>query len=103
VRATQTSTDARVLELPEVIREHVHFVDDPRVATLKDVPILVLDYDDDLDLAADVHAKNQYRRMVEAFVEFVRGLQSRQVAHDLPDSVPSFADVQRWTEFYQDE
>ena len=67
-----------------VIVQNVHYVNDERVVSLKGVPVLVLDFDEDLDLASDEHSKQRYRKMIEAYVGFVRqmmafvGLQREQ-------------------------
>ena len=42
------------------------------MVSLKGVPVLVLDFDEDLDLASDEHSKQRYRKMIEAYVGFVR-------------------------------
>ena len=48
-------------------------MNDERVVSLKGVPfVLVLDFDEDLDLASDEHSKQRYRKMIEAYVGFVR-------------------------------
>ena len=96
----QLNMDGCVLH--ELIKDHVHFVNDERVPDLQHVPTLVLEYDDDLDLDADIDVKNKYRRMVEVFVEYVRKVQSRNERRHLSRSVPSFAEVQGWSAFYDE-
>ena len=59
-------------DVPDVILQNVHYVNDERVVSLKGVPVLVLDFDEDLDLASDEHSKQRYRKMIEAYVGFVR-------------------------------
>ena len=59
-------------DVPDIIFQNVHYVNDERVVSLKGVPVLVLDYDEDLELASDEHSKERYRKMVEAYVGFVR-------------------------------
>ena len=59
-------------EVPDVIRESVCHVDDERVAALKGVPILILEYDDDINMESDMHVKDDYRKKVEIFVDYVR-------------------------------
>ena len=56
---------------PASIRDDVAFVDDDRVAALKTTPVLVVEYDDDLDLDADEVAKEALRAKVECFVGYV--------------------------------
>lgn len=88
---------------PELIGDDVHFVNDERVAPLRDVPALILDYDDDLDLSADAEKKNRYRQMVSAFVEYVREAHALRASRECSDGVPSFDEVQRWSAFYRDD
>ena len=102
-------------ELPDLIKDNVLYLNDARVPALKNVPTLVLDYDDDINLDADEESKNRYRRMVEAFVEYVRGVRknrgggegeapfSSSSSSSSSESVPSFAEVQRWSAFYGEE
>ena len=59
-------------EVPDAIRGSVCHVDDERVTALKGVPILILEYDDDINLEADLHVKDNYRTKVEVFVDYLR-------------------------------
>ena len=97
--------DEGVCHLPDIIKDNVMYLDDERVPALRRVPTLILDYDDDINLDADEESKNRYRRMVEAFVEYVRGVSDRrrQASSSSASAVPSFAEVQRWKEFYGEE
>ena len=63
---------------PASIRDDVAFVDDDRVAALKTTPVLVVEYDDDLDLDADEVAKEALRAKVECFVGYVRERAARR-------------------------
>jgi hypothetical protein len=79
------------------------YLKDERVPTLRNVPTLILDYDDDINLDADEDAKNRHRRMVETFVDYVRETRESRRASSSESSIPSFAEVQRWSEFYREE
>jgi len=95
--------EVHTLPVPDLIKDRVVYANDDRVSALKNVPTLVLDYDDDIDLEADEQAKQRYRMMVETFVDYVRETRELNNMRGSAETVPSFAEVQRWSHFYEEE
>ena len=86
--------------LPDLIKGHVLYLNNDRVSALKNIPALVLDYNDDIDLEADVQAKERFRAMVETFVDCISETQDLETIHGSDKHLPSFARLRQWSDWY---
>lgn len=80
------------------------FLRDGCLSTLRGIPVLVLDFDENLNVNRSSHAKRAMRRAVASFVSFVqkRALGDYDRAQMTHEYCPSFLEVKHWNDFYDD-